>query len=305
VRDHIDRFCAHQKGVLGRSPRTVDAYRRDLLQFAAFADEGGGISVDAVDVRFVRSFLARRHASSSAATRRRKLAALRTFFDWIADRRGDDANPARGVASPREGTRLPTVLAPVEADALLDHVPPAPDLRAQLLGSRDRALAELLYGSGLRVSEAVGLDTGKVDLKRGEVRVLGKGNKERIVPLGEPCIDALGVWLEARSLLAPDGPHVFVNHRGGRLTTRSVQRLLKARAVSAGVDKDVHPHALRHSFATHLLDGGADLRSIQEMLGHASLSTTQKYTHRTVEGLLAVHRASHPRGGAGPDEEDR
>lgn len=303
MRDRVDDFCAHQRAVLGRSPHTVDAYRRDLRQFADFLDEAGGGLLADVDARLVRSFLARRHGASSARTRRRKLAALRTFFDWVADRRGDEHNPARGVSAPKEPSRLPTVLAPAEAERLIEAASAPGDLKAQLLALRDRALAELLYGSGLRVSEAVGLDMASVDLKRGEVRVMGKGSKERVVPLGEPCVDALAAWLEVRPLLTPSTAPVFVNQRGGRLTARSVQRSLKARARRSGLDKDVHPHALRHSFATHLLDGGADLRSIQEMLGHASLSTTQKYTHRTVEGLLAVHRASHPRGGEPPDEE--
>jgi integrase/recombinase XerC len=303
LRADIDAFCRHLVGVRGRSPRTLDAYRRDLEQFAGFVEATA--ADEPLDTAAVRAFLARRHGPSSPATRRRKLAALRTFFDWRADRRGDEENPARAVASPRQGRRLPTVLGAGEADRLIEHEPPADDLHHRLLAMRDRVLGELLYGSGLRVSEAVGLDTGSVDLMRGEVRVVGKGSKERVVPLGEPCVDAIAEWLEVRPLLAPDGPQLLVNHRGGRLTARSAQRSVKARARAAGLDKDVHPHALRHSFATHLLDGGADLRSIQEMLGHASLSTTQKYTHRTVEGLLAVHRASHPRGGEAPDEENR
>ncbi len=303
LRDRIDRFCAHQRGVLGRSPRTVDAYRRDLLQFADDQDARGEADADGADARAIRSFLARRHGDAAPATRRRKLAALRSFFDWLADHRGDDVNPARGIASPRQGRRLPTVLGAGEVEQLLERPEGGPALRPLLLSLRDRALVELLYGSGLRVSEAVGLDTGRVDLRRGEVRVLGKGDKERVVPLGEPCADAIAAWLEARPLLRPDGAQLFVNHRGGRLTARSAQRSLKARALAAGLDKDVHPHALRHSFATHLLDGGADLRAIQEMLGHASLSTTQKYTHRTVQGLLDVHRASHPRGGQDPDQD--
>lgn len=296
MRDRIERFCAHQRGVLGRSPHTVAAYRRDLRQFADYLDdEAGGIALDAVDPRTVRGFLARRHGSSSATTRRRKLAALRTFFDWLADRRGDEVNPARGISAPKEPGRLPTVLAPREADRLIEDVSVRSDLRRELLALRDRALAELLYGSGLRVSEAVGLDTGSVDLKRGEVHVLGKGGKERLVPLGEPCVDALAAWVEFRPLLAPTAGQLFVNQRGGRLTARSVQRSLKDRARRSGLDKDVHPHALRHSFATHLLDGGADLRSIQEMLGHASLSTTQKYTALSLERLMRVYDQAHPR----------
>lgn len=296
MRPAVDRFLQQLLAIRGRSPRTVDAYRRDLLQAAGFLEERGVTSLDAVEPRDLRSFLAIAHGKSSAATRARKLAALRSFFDWVAEREGHERNPARRLASPKQGKTLPRVLGIAEATRLVEAERPGTGLRADLLGLRDRALVELLYGSGLRVSEAVGLDTARIDLKRGEVKVLGKGNKERWVPLGGPCRAALAEYLPARRLLGPTNDALFLNARGGRLTARSVQRLLKDRALGSAVDKDVHPHALRHSFATHLLDGGADLRSIQEMLGHASLSTTQKYTHRTVEGLLGVHRACHPRG---------
>ena len=177
------------------------------------------------------------------------------------------------------------------------------DLAGFIVGSvaRDAVIVELLYGSGLRVSECVGLDIQQLDLRKGEVRVLGKGSKERIVPLSAAAVDAVQEWLAVRTLLQPAAEEaaLVLNARGGRLSARSAARLLKQRGLVAGVAKDVHPHALRHSFATHLLEGGADLRSIQEMLGHASLSTTQKYTHLELDRLLSVYRESHPRARRG------
>ncbi len=314
-------FLDHLRAERGLSPHTVKAYARDLQQLTAFLAErrgdGGLPDADAITVRDLRAFLAARFATSAPATRARKLSATRTFLDWVADHRGDDLNPARAVRAPKAGRRLPHALTEGDAVALVEApAPPAaaaapgpaprrgrrprPGLvRAQVLEHRDRAIVEILYGSGLRVGECVSLDTSSIDLKRGEVRVIGKGRKERRVPLGEPCADAVRSWLGVRVLMTPSpdaGRALFLNARGGRLSDRSIRRMLKQRALRAGVSTDVHPHALRHSFATHLLDGGADLRSIQEMLGHASLSTTQQYTHRSVEGLLAVHRSAHPKG---------
>ncbi|MCP4870102.1 MAG: tyrosine recombinase [Proteobacteria bacterium] len=306
-------FCDHLRAERGLSPHTIKAYRRDLEQLRAFLVERMDTpdpSADDVGVRDLRAFLALRHATAAPATRARKLSAIRTFLDWAAERRGDDINAARSVNMPRRGRRLPHALTGPDAKALMEAErppkkraggePPSDKqrLRATLLAVRDRAIVELLYGSGLRVGELVGLDTAGIDLKRGEVRVMGKGRKERIVPLGEPCVDALRAWGEARPLMSsPDsGDALFLNTRDRRISDRSIRRMIKQRALAAGVSTDAHPHALRHSFATHLLDGGADLRSIQEMLGHASLSTTQQYTHLSVEGLLAVHRNAHPRG---------
>ena len=294
----IERFIEHLRVERGLSEHTCRAYRRDLEQLAEHLDTLGTTDLDALTPRDLRGFLATRHARSAPATRARKLASLRTFLDWVAERRGDDRNPARALSAPRRSQHLPHVLAEAEAGRLADVEPAADTVRAQTLRTRDAALVELLYGSGLRVSEVVGLDIAGLDLKTGAVRVTGKGRKERVVPMPRSAVDGVADWLTLRPLLAPaeDEAAVFLNARGGRLSARSVSRLLKTRALDAGVPKDVHPHALRHSFATHLLEGGADLRSIQEMLGHASLSTTQKYTHLTVEGLLGVHRACHPRG---------
>ena len=319
----LPAFLEHLRVERGLAKLSIRAYDTDLDQFAQFMAARRGLSGgelvdgDTLDVRDIRSFLAELHGSHSASSRARKLSALRTYLDWLADRRGDDRNPARVVLSPKRAQRLPEVLSLREADHLAEGAGPSTGrgagrprrkdpLRSAALDLRDRAVVELLYGSGLRVGECVSLDIDQIDLKRGEVRVVGKGNKERIVPLGEPCRDALREWLSAAGVLkrGPSaGQSLFLNTRGGRLGDRSIRRMVKARALALGVAKDVHPHALRHSFATHLLDGGADLRAIQEMLGHSSLSTTQRYTHRKVESLLDIHRSSHPRGREdGPEE---
>lgn len=305
MRAQVARFIDHLAIERALSEHTCCAYRRDLLQLVEHLEDRE-LSFDGLAPRDLRGFLAARHARAAASTRARKLATLRTFFDWLADQRGDDHNPARALSAPRRSQHLPHVLAEAEAARLADVEPDAETVRQQVLRARDAALVELLYGSGLRVAECVGLDMGGVDRTKGEVRVTGKGRKERIVPMPRSALDALEDWLSVRELLRPDPEEsaLFLNARGGRLSARSVSRLLKRRALEAGVPKDVHPHALRHSFATHLLEGGADLRSIQEMLGHASLSTTQKYTHLTVEGLLSAHRRHHPRGGDVPEEDE-
>lgn len=315
----LPAFLDHLRAERGLSPNTLRAYALDLSQFASFLREREGLAndqepdLDALDPRQVRAFLALAHGSSAPATRARKLAAIRTMCDWIADHRGDDRNPARAISSPRCGRHLPRTLSPGQADALAEgprsaEEPEQGDLHRGLLELRDRAVVELLYGSGLRVGEVESLDIDGLDLRRSEVRVIGKGSKERRVPMGEPCTDALAAWLEVRPLLSPATPAgraLFLNARGGRLTARSIRRMLAERALLAGIDVHVHPHALRHSFATHLLDGGADLRAIQEMLGHASLSTTQRYTHLTVDRLLDVHRRCHPRGRSPGQEEPK
>jgi integrase/recombinase XerC len=306
MHSQVTRFLEHLALERGLSAHTVRAYGRDLQQFEAFLRRHWHLAADAapatddIGPADVRTFLAREHGGHSPATRRRKLSSLRTFLDWVADHRGDERNPARALHSPRLGRHLPNVLSVPEAEAMLEPAAADANLSAGLLLLRDRALLELLYGSGLRASEVVALDSRRIDLKKSEVRVLGKGNKERVVPLGEPSVDAITEWLAVRHLMSPTaaaGGALFLNARGGRLGSRSLRRIVKQRGITAGVMRDVHPHALRHSFATHLLDGGADLRAIQEMLGHASLSTTQHYTHLTVEGLMGTHRRCHPRGG--------
>jgi integrase/recombinase XerC len=274
----------------GASPHTLRSYRADLTEFSRFlAEEAIGGFAEA-DSRAVRAYLARLHQRRlSKATVARKLAAVRSCFRFMARRGVVEGNPARQVRSPRLGRRLPSFLPKDEATQLLDAAP-VPGAA----GARDRALVELLYASGLRVAEGCGLDLGDVDEARHTVRVLGKGNKERVVPVGETALEALAAHLALRG--RQRGP-LFQNARGGRLTTRSARRIVKRMARRAGIAQRVTPHTLRHSFATHLLAGGADLRAVQEMLGHASIATTQIYTRVELSRLRAVHEQFHPRSG--------
>jgi len=285
------------------SPATVRAYAADLDQFARFCASGetaspaSGTAAPPIDVanitlRNVRGFLAALGAQGlRSSSLGRKLAALRSFFRYL-NREGVLAgNPARPIPSPPKSRALPATLSVDEAARLLET--PGGPPRSPL---RDRALLELLYSSGLRVSELTGLDVDDLDLDGAAVRVRGKGRRERIVPVGSKAVAAVREYL-ARERQGEGAPAaLFLNVRdGGRLTSRSVHRLLGARALRQGWPRRVSPHALRHSFATHLLVGGADLRAIQEMLGHRSLSTTQRYTQLDFEHLTRVYEASHPR----------
>jgi len=272
----------------GASPHTLRSYRSDLTEFTRFlaAEDIGGLAE--ADSRAVRAYLARLHQRRlSKATVARKLAAVRSCFRFMARRGVLEGNPARQVRSPRLGRRLPSFLPKDEATQLLDAAP-APGAA----GARDRALVELLYASGLRVAEGCGLDLDDLDEARRTVRVLGKGDKERVVPVGETALEALAAHLALRG--RQRGP-LFRNARGGRLTTRSAHRIVKRMARRAGLGQRVTPHTLRHSFATHMLGEGADLRLIQELLGHSRLSTTQRYTHVSAEHLMRVYDAAHPR----------
>jgi len=272
----------------GASPHTLRSYAADLTEFTRFlADEKIGGLPDA-DTRAVRAYVARLHQRRLAkATIARKLAAVRSCFRFLARRGALPANPARQVRSPRLGRRLPSFL-PVDEATLLLNAPPEPSAA----GKRDRALLELLYASGLRVAEGCGLDLDDLDEARRTVRVVGKGDKERVVPVGETALEALAAYLAMRG--RQRGP-LFLNARGGRLTPRSAHRIVRARARQVGIDQRVTPHTLRHSFATHMLGAGADLRLIQELLGHSRLSTTQRYTHVSPEHLMRVYDRAHPR----------
>jgi len=272
----------------GASPHTLRSYAADLTEFTRFlADEKIG-GWDAADTRAVRAHLARLHQRRlSKATIARKLAAVRSCFRFLARRGALKGNPARQVRSPRLGRRLPSFLPVDEANALLE-APAMPSTS----GARDRALLELLYASGLRVAECCSLDLDDLDEGRRTVRVLGKGDKERVVPVGDSALEALAAYLALRGRRR--GP-IFLNVRGGRLTTRSAHRIVRSRARAAGLAQRVTPHTLRHSFATHMLGEGADLRLIQELLGHSRLSTTQRYTHVSPEHLMRVYDRAHPR----------
>ncbi len=290
------------------SRHTVRAYGSDLTQFLEFAAErlGREPRLDDFDHRLVRAYLAelyeRRQASSSSA---RKLAAVRTFARYLRREGLLEGDPGTLVSTPRVERRMPAHLAVDEVGALLA----APD-PATPLGLRDRAILELFYASGLRLSELVGLDLEDVNLSGRMVRVLGKGGKERIVPFNTAAATAIREYLPARRgllLRGPDGgasasgdsrrmnDPLFVNHRGGRLSSRSVARMVERCVAKVGAQRGISPHALRHSFATHLLERGADLRAIQELLGHARITTTQRYTHINAAQLTELYRRTHPR----------
>ena len=303
MRSLIHRYLEHLEGERNVSPETLRAYERDLLRFHRFLAEdflGAEPAPQDVDALAVRSFLAALTREGLAKrSQGRALAAVRSLFRFACREGTLAANPAQGVRTPKVPKTLPRHLRPGEVENLMEAPSVAGD---KPLAQRDRAILELLYAAGLRVSELVGLDWRDVDLSARVLRVTGKGRKERMVPFGRPAADALRRWLEEwEAIRAKGGFHgddedpIFLNHLGGRLTDRSVRNILDKWVESAAVAKGVHPHTLRHTFATHLLENGADLRTIQELLGHASLSTTQKYTHLEVERLLSVYRDSHPR----------
>lgn len=280
------RFLDHLKVEKGASAHTLRAYTHTLTALAASLDKAGVTYTTAQRVH-LRGFLFSVGQGRSSATLARHVAALRTFYLWLLREEHVASSPAAALKPPRVGRRLPRVLSEREAERVVESDATDHPLR-QL---RDRAIVEVMYGAGLRVAEVAGLDRDDVDLGQGIVRVRhGKGDKERRVPMGPPAVAAVAAWLEATPQV---GEPLFTNARGGRLTTRSMHRIVQRIGRKLGVP-DVHPHALRHSFATHMLDNGADLRGIQELLGHASLSTTQRYTHVSTEMLRATYRSAHP-----------
>ncbi len=292
----IQRFAAYLASERRASPHTQKAYLLDLSQYAAHL-AAVGVPVVPSSPSAVRAFLGKAAASCDAASVARKLSAIRSLYRFLVKEGLAPGNPARAVAAPRRARRLPEVLPEEEVAALVEA--PA---TAGPLALRDRAFLELLYASGLRVAELAGLDLADLDLGAGLVRVVGKRRKERIVPVGRAAREALARWLDAgRPALAAGPDHaparqaLFLNYRGGRLSVRSVARRLDSWVLAAGLPRRVHPHVLRHCFATHLLGNGADLRGIQELLGHASLSTTQRYTHVDWKRLAAVYDEAHPR----------
>jgi integrase/recombinase XerC len=289
--DHVPAFLQYLAAERAASPHTLRSYAADLAELQRFLRGVKVASLAAADARALRAYLAWLHgrglAKSSIA---RKLATARSCFRFLARRGFVDANPARQVASPKLPRRLPSFLPKDESKELLD----AP-LEDSAAARRDRALLELLYASGLRVAECCGLDLEDLDRRHGTVRVLGKGGKERVVPVGEAALVALDAYLASPDRRGGGPGSLFRNPRGGRLTTRSVRSIVRRRARAAGIARRVTPHTLRHTFATHLLGEGADLRLIQELLGHSRLSTTQRYTHVSPEHLMKVYDAAHPR----------
>ena len=292
MQGHVDAFLRHLQRERNASPHTVRAYSIDLAQLLTHVREELGKDGEPRDVDhlMVRSFLARLHESGvKKVSASRKLASVRTFFRYLCREGVLERNPARVILSPRLERRIPSHLEESEVEALLDA--PVDDDASK----RAQALLEMLYATGVRCAELVGMDRAEVDLAARVVRVLGKGRKERIVPFGTRARDDLLQYLPIRQAAQPDSDALFVTARGARLTDRAVRRILAGRLKEIALGKRVTPHTLRHSFATHLLQRGADLRSIQELLGHASLSTTQRYTHLNTRQILETYAKSHPR----------
>jgi integrase/recombinase XerC len=286
--------------------KTVATYDAAIREFTAFLEQKG-LAGDAgrVDSLQVRAYLADLYGRNGPTTVAKKLAALRGLFAFLKARGRVEANPAAAVSTPRTKRRLPRFVSVDEAARLTDT-----EWDDTPQGLRDRAIVEVLYGSGLRVSEVVGLDLDAIDLAQGTIRVLGKGDKERIVPLGRMALAALRSYLDQRRRLAtrgraPDGCALFLGRGGARISVRTVQRMVRRRGLEVATREPVHPHALRHSCATHLLDAGADLRVIQELLGHSSLSTTQRYTHVSIDGLMEVYDRAHPLARKRPPDDHR
>lgn len=282
------------RALTGASSNTRAAYGRDLRGFVEWAERAGHTGPETVDRLVLRRYLAFLATTRAArATVARKASALRRYFGWLARTGAVVADPSRSLSAPRGESRLPRVLRAEEVAALLDEPPAVVDLDDAPVRLRDDAVLELLYGSGLRVGELCALDVDGVEASSSSVVVWGKGSKQRRVPVSGPALDAVAGWLSwGRPELAgaEAGEALFVNRRGVRLTPRDVRRILDRRSTAP-----THPHALRHTFATHLLDGGADLRSVQELLGHADLATTQIYTHVSIQRLRTVYDDTHPR----------
>jgi integrase/recombinase XerC len=303
--DHINGFIDILSAEKGYSKHTLRAYRHNLEELTAFVAGDpqlaatdpqalGAVDLDAVGTLEIRRYLGYLHSRNSKTTIARKLSAIRSFFRHLHKHHVIDRDPAEELHAPKHGKSMPIYLTVDDMFRLLDHVKPV-----GVLGLRNRAIVEVLYSTGVRVSELAGLSTADVDRRSGLVRVRGKGRKERLVPIGDRALDALSVYrreLDAFHGIDPqaDGP-VFLNKNRGRLSTRSIARVIDQLSRACGLAVPVSPHALRHSYATHLLDGGADLRAVQKLLGHSSLSTTQRYTHVSIDRLMAAYDKAHPR----------
>jgi integrase/recombinase XerC len=300
IEDFID-YLGNQKGY---SKHTVRNYHIDLRQFLDFlgtkeeltAGEHAGLKPEAVSPLVIREYLGRLYGNLSRTTIARKLSAVRSFFLFLEKRGLSRGNPAVDVATPKLEKHLPNFLPVDDVFRLLEN-----HEQANPLDLRDLAILEVLYSSGIRASELEGLNLSSIDFDERLMRVIGKGNKERLVPIGRKALDTVRSYLEAiQNLRRKTGGHsqdapLFLNFRGGRLSARSIGRIIKKYAIASGLSSEISPHSMRHSFATHLLDGGADLRSVQELLGHKNLSTTQKYTHVSLDRLMAVYDKTHPR----------
>jgi integrase/recombinase XerC len=299
MKKHIVDFSRWLATEKGYSSNTLDGYLRDLGEFVLHLPEE--TRVETVSATHIRSFVVSLHGKNSTASVARKLSALRTFFRFLKRENVINSDPIAGISGPKIGRAIPVFLTVDEVFQLIDE-PRAQD--SFML--RDRAILELLYSTGIRVAELVSRDIVDLDFASEVLSVRGKGNKERLVPVGRPAKEAVSAWLNQRDSLMRDRAErgrdveknaLFLNGRGSRLTVRSVERLVKSYGERAGISQTVTPHALRHSFATHLLEMGADLRSVQELLGHSSLSSTQRYTHLNLDHLSEVYDQAHPLAG--------
>jgi integrase/recombinase XerC len=288
----IESFLGHLAHERRLSGQTLTAYRRDLERLNVWLTETGSVTIDRLDEQAVRQYLAWRHRKgASGRTLQRELSSLRSFYRWLLREGLALSNPAIGVRAPKSPRRLPATLDADQLCSLLDH--PADD---DLLAIRDQAMVELFYSSGLRLAELVAVNLGEIDMVEGELAVLGKGSKTRRVPVGVKAREAIRRWMRVRANLAgADEPALFVSSRGTRIHPRTVEVRLAQWARSQGATRDLHPHLLRHSFATHLLESSGDLRAVQELLGHADIGTTQVYTHLDFQHLAQVYDQTHPR----------
>jgi len=300
-----EAFLAHVAVQKGYSPATCAAYARDLAQFEAYLGRRG-LTLEApgtITRDHIRGFLAELHRIRTAKTSMgRKLSTLRGLFRFLRVKKRVTTDPMAGVVNPKPEKRQPRALNVDQAIALVTPHPGTPQATNSREACRDLALAELLYGSGLRVSEAVGLDLDDLDLSQGIARVLGKGSKERLSPLSDAARERLGAYARRRGEFCPAMTEkaFFLGSRGSRLDRRQAARIIESLGQAAAIPQHIHPHMLRHSFATHLLESGADLRSVQELLGHARLTTTQRYTHLELARLVQVYDQAHPRSHDAP-----
>lgn len=294
LRGAIADFAVHVRDERNRSEHTVRAYIGDVRSLLGFVSTRGRESPESITLADLRAWLATMHgAGQSRATIARRAASARAFTAWCLRRGLAPVDPGQRLASPRVPKRLPTVLDTEQAGRVMDAAAVMAD-DGDPGALRDRAIIELLYATGIRVGELCSIDLGDVDLDARTVRVLGKGNKERVVPFGVPAALAVREWSEVRAMLAGPGPALFVGSRGARIGQRAVRTIVERITTDAGGPR-LAPHGLRHTAATHVLEGGADLRAVQELLGHASLDTTQRYTHVSVERLRATFAQAHPR----------
>jgi integrase/recombinase XerC len=290
----VDAFIDSLAAEKGYSENTCRAYRADLKEFVSFVVGSEHISTESIDALTIRKYLGISHRKNQKSTTARKLSAIRSFFRYLVKHGVLEHDPTDAVLTPKQEHPIPTYLSVDDMFRLIDSIQ-----TDTLLGLRNRAIFETLYSCGLRVSEVAGLNTNDVDLNSGMVKVLGKGDRQRIVPVGEKAMEAIRAYrrrLERDKKVSArtDGP-LFLNSRLGRLTTRSIARILDRLVLECSLHMPISPHVLRHTFATHLLDGGADLRAVQELLGHKSLSTTQKYTHVSIDRLMETYDKAHPR----------